>query len=164
MSAVCLATDCARPAKKRGLCDACYRVARYGAPSVEAGARARWDVELPAPSPQAAAARAKRKPTPPRASADVGAQIVAWVADGTLQRLLLPWADEGEMHARRTVTGELVASVEEGDVRANLRIAAFHVAAPPVAPGGDCLGWARDVDGARSAADAIAWGMGWRLL
>ena len=159
MTTTCLATDCAKPAKKRGLCDACYRAARYRAPSVEAGARARWDVELPAPSPQAAEARAKRRPTQPRPAGDIGAQLAAWAADGTLPRLLLPWASEGELHARRTVAGELVASVEAGDGRADL-----HVAAPGTAPGGDCQGWALDVDGARAAADAIARGMGWRLL
>ena len=157
MTPTCLATDCGRPAKKRGLCDSCYRVARYRASSVEAGARARWDVELPPPSPQAAAARSKRRPTSPRL--DVGGQLAAWAADGTLPRLLLPWASEGDQHARRTVAGELVASVELGEGRADL-----HVAAPGTAPGGDCQGWALDVAGAQAAADAIARGMGWRLL
>lgn len=158
-AAVCLATDCHKPAEKRGLCGACYKAAHRHGPTADAGALALWSALLPPPSPQAAAARAKRRPTQPRPSADVGAQLAVWAADGTLPRLLLPWASEGDQHARRTVAGALVASVEPGDGRADL-----HVAAPGTAPGGDCQGWALDVAGALAAADAIARGMGWRLL
>jgi len=156
VTTACLAPDCGSPAQKRGLCGSHYSLARHGAPSVEDGARARWGVDLPAASTRALAARSQRRPTPPRV--DVGAQLAAWASDGTLQRLLLPWVVEGELHARRTVAGELVASVEQTE-RADI-----YVTAPAGAPGGDCQGWARDVAGARTAADAIAMGMGWRLL